>query len=546
MRTSWFVLLVVAATVFPGLASAQTEWIEHPDNPVVPAPNPDDWDALRKAVSVIVVDGTYHMFYTGGIPEGPLGSDFQIGHATSADGVEWTMDPANPLLTPGDDGEWNSVDVGFPAVLHDESGFRMWFTGCDESSCGVGYATSADGSAWTEHAGNPILDQGPAGSFDDEGIWPGTVILDGDLYRMWYTGSRAGGGLDWRIGYAESTDGLSWTRHPDPVIDPDIGWDGWLAYSPSVVPDGSVYRMWYAGASGNSFSIGYAESRDGLNWTRSFDNPIFGGDIATDFQTVRWDESSQTFEMWFLDLADSSYRLATSDCCTMTHALFVPAAALASGAEGSFYQTDLDLNNADGVAVEYQLRWLPRGEDCSEPVTSETFTLDPGMSVRYANVLSEVFGLEPDALGALMVVATSPDLLAMSRTYNIPEGKSAGTFGQSMPALVQNDFIESGERRRILFAGEDEGLRFNVGCQNGGDGTMVVNLELFDHEGTSLEQTMMILRPWGNDQLNRVFQDYTPVHGYVDVWTTQSGRRFTCYGSAVDNVTSDPTTIPPS
>ncbi len=68
-----------------------------------------------------------------------------------------------------------------------------------------------------------------------------------------------------------------------------------------------------------------------------------------------------------------------------------------------------------------------------------------------------------------------------------------------------------------------------MGCQSGsGEGTMIVNLELFDDEGTSFEQTMMILRAWGNDQLNRIFQDYMPVNGYVDVWTTlQNGRAST-------------------
>ncbi len=107
---------------------------------------------------------------------------------------------------------------------------------------------------------------------------------------------------------------------------------------------------------------------------------------------------------------------ATSDCCAgvagLCHSLFIPAAAVASGAEGAFYQTDLDLNNAGSQPVEYQLMWLPRGENNSEPMTSETFSLGAGMSVRYANVLSEVFGLQPDSVGALALLSSSPDLLS--------------------------------------------------------------------------------------------------------------------------------------
>jgi hypothetical protein len=47
-------------------------------------------------------------------------------------------------------------------------------------------------------------------------------------------------------------------------------------------------------------------------------------------------------------------------------------------------------------------------------------------------------------------------------------------------------------------------------------------------------------------QLNRVFTQVAPLEGgYVDVWTTTSGAMWTCYGSVLDNQTSDPTTVTP-
>ena len=167
------------------------------------------------------------------------------------------------------------------------------------------------------------------------------------------------------------------------------------------------------------------------------------------------------------------------------------------------------------------------------------------MSVRYANVLSEVFDLEPNSLGALALLSTSADLLSMSRIYNTPSGEAAGTYGQAMPAVPPDDFIQYGERKRILFATENAEMRTNVGCQNGSGDMVRVNLELFDAEGNSLETTNMTLDAWSNDQLNRLFEDYRPVNGYVEVWTPVQGRSFYCYGSVLDNLTSDPTTIPP-
>ena len=47
-------------------------------------------------------------------------------------------------------------------------------------------------------------------------------------------------------------------------------------------------------------------------------------------------------------------------------------------------------------------------------------------------------------------------------------------------------------------------------------------------------------------QLNRVFTHVAPIEGgYVDVWTTTPGAMWTCYGSVLDNQTSDPTTVTP-
>jgi hypothetical protein len=167
------------------------------------------------------------------------------------------------------------------------------------------------------------------------------------------------------------------------------------------------------------------------------------------------------------------------------------------------------------------------------------------MCVRYENVLAEVFGLEPDSLGALIIKSSSPDLLAMSRTYNIPSAKSGGTFGQAMPAIALDDFTQHGERRRILFGSQGPDYRTNVGCINGTDMLGAVEVALYDAEGTLLETVRLRLDPLGNDQLNAPFSDYAPVNGYVDVWTVMPNGSFYCYGSVLDNVTSDPTTILP-
>jgi hypothetical protein len=56
----------------------------------------------------------------------------------------------------------------------------------------------------------------------------------------------------------------------------------------------------------------------------------------------------------------------------------------------------------------------------------------------------------------------------------------------------------------------------------------------------------MQLPPMSNNQMTRVFRDFAPISaGYVDIWTTTAGASIYCYGSVLDNETSDPTTVLP-
>jgi len=226
--------------------------------------------------------------------------------------------------------------------------------------------------------------------------------------------------------------------------------------------------------------------------------------------------------------------------------IFIPAAALTNGLGSSFFQTDVDLNNVGSTGISFELLWLPRGANNSDPLRSDTLSLAPGAGVRYANVLREVFGLEPDQVGALAVEASGVDLLAMSRTYNLQSAEMAGTFGQGLPGIPADRMIPTGVKKRILFMNENLDLRSNVGCQNCSQQTVRVFIELYSAEGESLEVRTMDLPPLSNNQITRVFRNYAPVEaGYVDVWTTTPGASIICYGSVLDSQTNDPTTVLP-
>jgi hypothetical protein len=222
--------------------------------------------------------------------------------------------------------------------------------------------------------------------------------------------------------------------------------------------------------------------------------------------------------------------------------IVVPAAAVIRGAQGSFFVTDLEVHNGGSSATTFQLWWLPRDEDNSTPATSAPFEIEAGESLRFANVLQSVFGLDQVA-GALLVESTSTRLSVMSRTFNrSPEG----TFGQSLPGVPGSRLVTTGETARVLFMDENADYRSNLGLVNGTPRSITIRYELFRSSGASLGTASLTLPPWGNTQINRVFVDSQPIEaGYVDVWTETGDGAFTCYGSVLDNRTSDPTTVLP-
>ena len=191
-----------------------------------------------------------------------------------------TPDGANPVLAPTAATVGDNDNVDDPTVAKVGSTYVMWYSGTaeDGSAPAIFMATSPDGFVWTRaNAGHPVL-QRTAGAFDADGIYGVDVIYDptdvATPYRMYYSG-RSGtfGG----IGYATSADGVTWSEYkglagmlPTPVLDHGApgSADSFSAADPSVIKDGSVWKMWYTGDDSNKKRIAYATSSDGINWAK--------------------------------------------------------------------------------------------------------------------------------------------------------------------------------------------------------------------------------------------------------------------------------------
>jgi hypothetical protein len=225
---------------------------------------------------------------------------------------------------------------------------------------------------------------------------------------------------------------------------------------------------------------------------------------------------------------------------------FIPAAARALGSKGSFFVTDVDINNSGQRPAHFKYLWLPRDTNNAVPSDSMEFALMPGEVIRHTDVLSAAFGVSDgtNAVGALALLSDSPDLLIFSRTYNTNCGD--GVCSQAFPGIPARDMIMAGEKKRILAFTEDGDYRSNIGFLNGVGSPIVVEWARYSAEGTMIDSGSAELPAWGSLQLNQVFLDMAPVRGaYIDVWTMTEGGMFTAYGSVLDHVNSDPVTVMP-
>ncbi len=252
---------ITAPTNLSTAATEATTWVKYIHNPII-TPTLDSWNSEKVGLSSVMVDSTgYKMWYSG--------NNRVIGYATSSDGLNWTK-YLTPVLEPDTTGNWDSGYVMVPHVIYHEGIYKMWYRGAlkADTSYGasIGYATSPDGIHWTKYPGNPILTTRSL----NKKLSSAYVIATGNNYQMWYSDLPSS-----KINYATSTDGINWLEYGgNPVLRKGLedSWDNEAVAYPYLVFNGRNYEMWYAG---NYSSIGYATSSDGISWSKFPNNPLF-------------------------------------------------------------------------------------------------------------------------------------------------------------------------------------------------------------------------------------------------------------------------------
>lgn len=161
----------------------------------------------------------------------------------------------------------------------------------------LGLALSRDGGKTFERVSRaPILGRT---SVDPFLIGSACVLIEGGIWRMWYLTAlkwemeNGSPRPYYHIRYAESKDGIQWKR--DGVVCIDFQHEGETRIArPCVIKEGSEYKMWYCYAIGaGGYRIGYAESGDGIDWERKDDQ------AGIDVSASGWDSEMVCYPFVF-------------------------------------------------------------------------------------------------------------------------------------------------------------------------------------------------------------------------------------------------------
>jgi predicted GH43/DUF377 family glycosyl hydrolase len=184
----------------------------------------------------------------------------------------WQRASENPVISPQGDG-WESAGTFNPSVVLRDGKIVMLYRAQDKTGTSrLGYAESVDGIHFTRRS-QPVFS--PEKDYEkDGGVEDPRLVQFGETYHLTYTGYNK---KDAQLCLATSKDLIHWERWG--IILPAYkgNWNVRWTKSGAIVPEkvGGKYWMYFLGTSrDNKDQMGLAWSDDLLHWTEATETPV--------------------------------------------------------------------------------------------------------------------------------------------------------------------------------------------------------------------------------------------------------------------------------
>ena len=181
-----------------------------------------------------------------------------------------------PILVSGELGTFDDSGAWVSCIVNNANKKYLYYVGWNQGITvpfrnSIGLAISNDGGkTFQKYSEGPIIDRNA-----QEPHFSATsyVILKKNIWKMWYLSCKKWVLIEnkptpyYHIKYAESKDGINWERKGIVCIDFKNEKEHAIS-RPCVLFEDGIYKMWYSYRGPKTYRIGYAESLNGINWTR--------------------------------------------------------------------------------------------------------------------------------------------------------------------------------------------------------------------------------------------------------------------------------------
>lgn len=234
-----------------------------------------------------------------------------------------------------------------------------------------------------------------------------------------------------------------------------------------------------------------------------------------------------------------------------TNEIFIPVIGSIQGVGGSRWNSDLRIFNSSSQTAVVLAQFYPRGgANANVPERSTTFVIPANGSAEIDDTMNGLFN-EFQGIGALRL-SSNASITAQGRIFNDQRQAGLGTFGQMMPGVSRNSALHRGviagftddDTANARFA-----ARSNFGFFNPWDTATMVEVTLRASDGTILDSRTIMLEAWQQSQM--------PLRGNTGLFPGLTGNTsdatvtfratapILAYGSVIDNVSGDPSTLLP-
>ena len=230
-------------------------WVMNPSTPVFEPVNGTFYEGGIETPNVVFFNSEFHMYNTVYFQNDPF--QFKISHATSPNGINWTMDNF-PVIVPDSTVDWMSEIIGEPGALVKDDTLYLFYTGISNTGdVSIGLVRSLDGSSFFDTTQvvtiprdvYPVVDGYLGLSTPDATLVGDTIYLFTDIVRTDTFNDWNQVGLQQFKSYGDIN---KWYYDTTNIhMSSDFSWtDGnYLSQLLGVAPlmDGNRLRLWYWG-----------------------------------------------------------------------------------------------------------------------------------------------------------------------------------------------------------------------------------------------------------------------------------------------------------